>query len=252
MALVVPRLGKALRVAAGPLLAAPLWAMQSREYTNFTYDISEHSLQAMIGAVSTVCDLPISEIAAYAEELLTCRELHVLVAAQHQLSRRRWSTDGAFRPGRRIVYYLLARAMRPQRIVEAGVDNGLGAAIICEAIRQNGMGEYIGIERDTEQPCALFENFAHKSGRILRRDAISALAGLDGPVGLFIHDTTPEPAHVRALLAAVPLAPGGVIETTWATPEVFAFAAQNGKHFLQIREEPRRHWYPGAQLGLVF
>lgn len=251
-ALMLPRLAKAWRIAARPVLAAPLWVLQSREYSNYTYDVSKTGLNAMIGAASVVSGRPIGEVAAFVEELLSCRELQQVVAEQHRVSSHRWSTDGVFRPGRRTLYYLLARALKPKLIVEAGVENGLGAAILCEAIRRNGSGEYLGIERDVDQPCALYANFKHRTGQVLHRDAVAAMAKFDRPVDLFFHDTTSAAEHVKLLLPAVKLAPNGVIATSWATHEVFAFAEQQGKRFLQVRDEPVRHWFPGAQMGLVF
>lgn len=250
--LVVPRLVKAFRSSMRPILQAPVWAYESREYTDLTYNLSERSRHAMIGAASVVSGASLAEISAYADELDRCDDLRDLVADQHRVGRRRWSSDGEFRPGRRLLYYLLVRSLKPKHIVEAGVDIGVGASIICRAIHENGEGNYTGIERDLDQPCSVYENYRYKIGCIRRLDAISAMQTLDATVDLFVHDTTPEQGHVRALLAAVPFAPGAVIETTWATPEIFDYAKKAGKRFLQVRDEPLRHWYPGAQLGLIF
>ena len=40
--------------------------------------------------------------------------------------------------GRRLIWYLLARTMKPNLIIESGIDKGLGSSLLCYAQFKNG------------------------------------------------------------------------------------------------------------------
>ena len=259
VALVAPRVALALRDSRlGPQLAQIMsWGVRSREIGNFTYETTRESKLVLAGVVAEIAKRPIAEIVGYVDELAADQMLAAHVARVSQ-SASPWSTDPGFRPGRRLAFYLLARALKPARVVEAGVDKGLGAVLVCRALALNAAdghhGDYLGLEFDPSKPIPLYETHPERRGRILRGDSVALLGAQSEPVDLFIHDTVPDPAHVRAQLAAASrlLSPRGVIASTWTTPELIDHAIAADARLLTHQEETIDHWFPGDRVGFIF
>jgi hypothetical protein len=157
-----------------------------------------------------------------------------------------------------MLYYLLVRALKPGFVVEAGVDKGLGATIICEALRRNAAegytGDYLGIEDNPLQRSSIYARFPHKRGEVRHGNSPDVIHTIARKIDLFVHDTTPDPVHVGAQLEALQghMAERGVLVSTWAVPQFVEYAATNGKRLLVHKEEPARHWYSGSRLIAVF
>ena len=250
--MMVPRFFGALSVASRPLARIFPWLFRSREYGNFTYDTSEISRIGLCGMVAAISGRELATVTSYVNELIDNRMFAEHVKHEHELSERRWSSDSHFHPGRRLFYYLLVRALRPGFVVEAGVDKGLGGAIISEAIRRNGMGDYLGIESNPLQDCSIYETFPEKVGSVVRGDSVAVLASMTRPIDLFIHDTTSESEHVRRQLSSLTMAANGVIASGWPLREFVEYAISHGMRLLTHQEEPVGHWYSGSRLIAIY
>jgi len=256
--MIVPRLAKAVRIAGKPLLYVLPWAFASREYTIFSYDTTDVSRAGLCGMVAVIANADIGSVTAFADELESNAELAAHVRAEHAQSDRKWSSDPQIRLGRRLLYYLLIRALKSGFVVEAGVDKGLGAVIICEALRRNEAeghpGDYLGIENNPLQRSSIYAGFPHKRGEIRHGNSLDVISTLNRKIDLFLHETSTEPGQVKAQLGALQgrLAERGIIASPWALPQLIEYAAKNGKRLLMHKEEPVRHWYPGSRLTVIF
>ena len=256
--MIVPRMMRAVRSSGQPLLYVLPWAFASREYTNFSYETTDVSRIGLCGMVAVIANTDIQSVAAFADELQSNAELADHVRAEHAHSDRKWTSDPQFRPGRRILYYLLVRALKSGFVVEAGVDKGLGAAIICEALRRNAAeghtGDYLGIENNPLQRSSIYAGFPHKRGEIRHGNSPDVIHTIARKIDLFVHDTTPDPVHIGTQLEALQghMAEQGVFASTWALPQIVEYAARNGKRLLMHKEEPARHWYAGSRCIAVF
>jgi hypothetical protein len=256
--MIVPRVVSAVRKSGQPLLYVLPWAVASREYTNFSYETTDISRAGLCGMVAVIANMDIGSVTAFADELRSNTELADQVRADHADSDRKWTSDPQFRPGRHMLYYLLVRALKSGLVVEAGVDKGLGAAIICEALHRNAAegrsGDYLGIENNPLQRSSIYARYPHKRGEIRHGNSPDVIRTLARKIDLFVHDTTPDPAHVSAQLAALEghVAERGVFASCWALPQFVGYAARNGKNLLMHKEEPARHWYPGSRWIAVF
>ena len=139
MALILPRAVLGLRAARiGPKLRQVLsWSVRSREIANFTYDTTRASKLLLAAAMAEITGTATSVIAGYIGELEADSELAAHVVTTMQGARDRWSADPVFAPGRRLAFYLAARALKPRYVVEAGVEKGLGAVLLSRALHQN-------------------------------------------------------------------------------------------------------------------
>jgi len=256
--MIVPRLANAVRIAGKPLLYVLPWAFASREYTIFSYDTTAVSRAGLCGIVAVIANTDIQSITAFADELESNADLAAHVRADHAQSDRKWSSDPQIRLGRRMLYYLLIRSLKSGFVVEAGVDKGLGAVIICEALRRNEaeghFGDYLGIENNPLQRSSIYSGFAHKRGEIRRGDSPDVIRTINRKIDLFVYETSTDPGHVGAQLEALKghMAERGVFASPWALPQFVEYAAKNGKRLLMHREDPVRHWYPGSRLTVIF
>ncbi len=256
--MIVPRIARAARIAGKPLLYVLPWAFTSREYTIFAYDTTAVSRAGLCGMVAVIANSDIGSITAFSEELESNAELAAHVRTDHAQSDRKWSSDPQIRFGRRMLYYLLIRALKSGFVVEAGVDKGLGAAIICEALRRNAAdghpGDYLGIENNPLQRSSIYGGFVHKRGEIRQGDSPEVIRTITRKIDLFVHETSTDPSHVAAQFEALQgrMAERGVFASPWALPQFTEHATNNGKRLLMHKEEPVRHWYPGSRLTVIF
>jgi predicted O-methyltransferase YrrM len=88
--------------------------------------------------------------------------------------------------------YSLVRATRPATIVEFGMSFGISALHLASAVRDNGSGRVVTTELSADKIAAAKQTFVETGLddliTILEGDALSTLAGLDGPVGFVLLD----------------------------------------------------------------
>jgi Methyltransferase domain len=236
--------------------AVARWLVRSREYTNFTYDYSPASLEYLAHGLALVTGCPVGALRAYLAEPTENVELNRTVRERSEASDRRAVIDRDVRLGKQRVWYALARALKPARVVEAGVGPGLAAVVLAEALLENAVegngGEYLGIDRDPRAG-ALLGPRQRSVARIIYGESVSTLGGLGQSVDLFITDSHVSPDVEYAECRAIEpwLTERAVVGTT-VTTRLPAFAEETGRVFLGFKEEPRDHWYPGQWIGLAY
>jgi predicted O-methyltransferase YrrM len=88
--------------------------------------------------------------------------------------------------------YSLVRATRPTTVVEFGMSFGISAVHLAAAVRDNGTGRVVTTELNATKIAAAKQTFADTGLAdvitVLEGDALSTLAGLDGPVEFVLLD----------------------------------------------------------------
>lgn len=111
--------------------------------------------------------------------------------------------------------YSLVRATRPATIVEFGMSLGISALHLAAAVRDNGTGRVITTELSADKIAAAKQTFADTGLddliTILEGDALSTLAGLDGPVGVVLLDGWKELYLPVVKLLEPHLSPGALV-----------------------------------------
>lgn len=111
--------------------------------------------------------------------------------------------------------YSLVRATRPATIVEFGMSLGISALHLAAAVRDNGSGRVVTTELSKDKIAAAKQTFADTGLddliTILDGDALSTLAGLDGPVGLVLLDGWKELYLPVIKLLEPRLSPGALV-----------------------------------------
>jgi hypothetical protein len=248
----------ALDYLAPRLVAMAHWTVAERELTNFTYALSDRNRGHLAHLVARATGAPLSQIRALMTELDEDAVLIEDLKARSGNAADPLAFAATPRFGRRIGWYVLTRLTKPGLVVEAGVDKGLGSALLCRALERNAaegrLGEYLGIDIN---PAAgfLLGGAWSRWGQIAVGDSLEVLAGLGRPVDLFISDSDHSPEfeakEYRAVAPHLSARAIVIADNAHSSDALMAFAEATGRPFLYLREEPEAHWYPGASIALA-
>jgi Methyltransferase domain len=230
-------------------LAYVLW---DPEIESFSFELDNE--QEIITVLAEALGFPRAELAEYAVEAHQDPELGELL--ERHVGRR---LDAKRRQplGHRLIWYLIARALKPELIVETGIYHGLGSLVLLRALehnrRQGSPGELISFDINPKAG-ALVRTQAQGDWRRLIGSTRELLApALDGRrVGMFIQDTPHTFENQRfefgaALAHAAPtvaLLDGGGARSQ--ALEQFCGELGGTHHRVPVRS--RDHIYPGAEI----
>ncbi|ANE82191.1 hypothetical protein A7U43_25655 [Mycobacterium adipatum] len=167
--------------------------------------------------------------------------------------------DREVRFGRRLGWYAVVRAMKPEVVIETGVDKGLGACLLTAALMRNSAegyeGRYLGTDIDPDAGYLLSGKYA-EFGQVLYGDSIETLTALDLTVDVFVNDSDHSAEYEAAEyeVVAQKLSGRAVIlgDNCHVTDKLLEFSLKRGRHFLYFGERPADHWYPGGGIGISF
>jgi len=235
------------------------WLIQSREITNFTYDISELSKSYFAHAVSMVTEHPLEQVQSWLREPLEDEALQQYLLEKQTSSEYRCIADDETRFGRRLLWYAMVRAIKPKLVIETGVDKGLGSVLLSTAIKNNvaegHTGRYLGTDI---APVAgyLLDGVYSEYGSIAYGDSIETLKTLDEPIDLFIndsdhsheyeareYDTVEGNLHDRSVILG---------DNAHVSMSLSQFASKTDRIFTMVPEYPENHWYKGCGVGIAF
>ncbi len=235
------------------------WGFSSNEDTNFTYDLTEDNLTELAQTIAFVTKKEYSEILRYIKEAESNKELkdHIIRATNNAKEKR--FADKEIRFGRRLGWYALARAVKPEVIIETGVDKGLGSVLLCAALAENEKegyrGNYYGTDINPRAGYLLAGEYK-KYGQILYGDSITSLSDFTEKIDLFINDSEHSAEYeyeeyqtIKPLLKEETIILG---DNSHSTNKLSKFSLENNRHFLFFKEKPLNHWYPGAGIGISF
>ncbi len=232
------------------------WLVSSREYTNFTYDLTTENVAEMAWFVAAVTGIGFDESFRYIEELHDDQALldHLRRAVTNSPLRR--VMDSEPRYGRRAAWYAIVRATRPRHVVETGVDKGLGSCVLAAALLRNADEGHVGrlTALDINPDAGALIGGKYASVVDLRYgDSIAMLAASTSTVDLFLHDSDHRYEHESAEYQAVAasLTQDSLVMSDHGGLALSDFARSNGRRVLVFREDPADHWSPGGVLGVA-
>lgn len=249
------RIGATARYDAAVLRESARWLVRSREHTNYTYDLQPLNLEHLAWFVSEVAGVPVAQVREYLDEIRNDDLLAEHVRRLTRDSGRRGLADQDIRYARRVGWYALVRATRPNFVVETGTDKGLGSVVLAAALIKNGQGQLVTIDMNPDAGYLIAGPYADVATLDIG-DSIEWLNNCPQSIDFFIHDSCHTREHERAEFAAVEsaLAPGAVAlsDNSHVTSVLPAWAESTGRRFLFFGERPRDHWYPGSGIGVAW
>jgi predicted O-methyltransferase YrrM len=233
-----------------------VWLFRSRENANFTYAVTERCQIYFAAGLSALLGERPETVRKYMDEIQQDAEFvnHIkTLQREHPL---RYRTDSEPSVGRRMVWYAVVRITKPALVVETGVDQGLGAAVLCAALKRNAAeghpGQYRGTDIDPQAGYFLKGEYA-KFGEILYGDSLQSLEKLNN-IDFFVNDSDHGAEYEEAEYEMIrdKLAPGAIIlgDNAHVTVKLAEFSLRNGRRFIFLAEAPANHWYRGAGIGV--
>jgi predicted O-methyltransferase YrrM len=233
------------------------WLFNSNEYTNFTYDLSDDNKLLLCQFISHITHSELKTIIKYKEELENDQELknHIIKATKDSAYSSEADTTCFY--GRRIGWYILIRVLKPEVVIETGVEKGLGSVVIASALLKNieegKVGKYYGTDINPDAGY-LFSGKYKSCGEILFGDSIESLNNFNQNIDLFINDSDHSEIYERNEYLAIKnkLGTNSIIvsDNAHCSPELSHFSRNEQRDYIFFKEEPINHWYPGGGIGI--
>ena len=238
---------------ASPRLALR-YLLHDREVTNFTYDLANEN--ELVSFVAGVLGRSRDEVEGYVREVAA--DSAFLEGIARKL-RENPDRNGVPRFGRRLGWYAIVRCLKPHVVVETGVHDGLGSALLLRALERNAAdgveGRLMAFDMDprsgwlVDDPEGRFDLIIGD----VRKTLSHALDGVG--VGVFIHDSLHTYEHERfEFESALEHAAVGLVLISDNAHESSALedvSRERGFSYAFFRERPLGHFYPGAGIGLA-
>lgn len=242
-----------------PVIGFLGWLFTSKEISNYTYDLTEDNKRYLAALISDITGVKFDQVMMYVREVEEDDELRKHISAGIANSELSFMADKTVRYGRRIGWYVVVRILKPQVVVETGVDKGLGACLLTAALKRNCLeghaGRYFGTDLNPRAGYLLSGEYANH-GEILYGDSIESLSKLDVPVDLFINDSDHsaeyEAGEYNVILDKLSQRAMVLGDNSHCTDKLLEFSRRTGRNFLFFKEEPKEHWYPGGGIGFSF
>lgn len=235
------------------------WGIDSREDTNFTYELTEGNLLYLAHTVAVVAKVDPQTVLTYIREAQTDEALRNYVLEKTKLSSYRRVADLRVEFGRRLGWYALVRLRKPAVVIETGVDKGLGAVLLCSALLRNraegSPGRYYGTDIALKAGY-LLDGPYREVGQVLYGDSITSLRAFDQPIDLFISDSDHSAVyeHDEYRVVLPKLSADGLMlsDNAHITTVLAELSIEVGRKFVYYQETPKDHWYPGAGIGFSY
>ncbi len=250
------RLKSSLAYVSKPLVYLIPWLFNSREITNYTYDLTNKNERYLASLISFILNVEINVVIGYMDELKNNEELISNIQKKIIENKLGITSDISCKFGKRLGWYAIARIMKPKIIVETGVDKGFGSCVLTSAIMKNVEEGYEGFYYGTdinEEAGFMFSNIYKPYGKIIYGDSIESLKNLSENIDLFINDSdhSAEYEEREYNVIANKLSEEAIIlgDNSHVTDKLLNFSLANSRSFIFFREEPikslvsgRRNW----------
>ncbi len=168
------------------------WLFGSREFSNFTYHLTELNRRQLAHFLSGALDVDVAEVAGYVDEILEDERLRRHIAERTRSSELGWMADREARYGRRVGWYAIVRITKPKVVIETGVDKGLGTCVLAAALlknREEGFpGRVYAIDISDYAGWLISEPYSSVA-ELLTGDSHQILARVRNGVDILIHDS---------------------------------------------------------------
>ncbi len=252
------RLKGLVRYGVLPGARALRWWWGSREYTNYTYELTALSRSYLVHFLHNTLGTPLPDVERYLRELADDATLRGHLEERARATADRYFADLPFRYGRRAGWYVCVRSLKPRLVVESGIDRGLGTCVLGAAMLRNAQeghpGKVVGM--DINPRAGSYVGGPYEGVCSVRYgDSLETIRKLEEPVDLFIHDSDHSAEHERAEydLVVDRLAPGAFLlsDNAEEEPALMEFAREHAWRFHYWQEVPKGHVHTGGGIGLA-
>jgi predicted O-methyltransferase YrrM len=244
---------RSVRRSGHPIREHWQFVLGSPEPDNYTYDIdNEPELAGWVAGVAGCDEATARALVQEPSQDVELASRLRAATADHWL----WSKRAP--PfGKRLGWYALARAHRPQRVIEIGAHDGLGSMLLLRALELNQREGHPGALTSFDvNPAAGWLVGEHPQWHLRIQSSEEGLPEVLSPtntVDMLIYDGwhTFEAEYADLRVAADHLSPDGVLvsDDAQVTQALARLCEELGFDYSEFQELPRDHFYPGAVLA---
>jgi len=252
-----------LQIALGEIIShtwlVGRWFVSSREFTNYTYDLSDENIEDLVDFVSVVTGKSRSLILEFISEIQEDSNLRNYLTSRANSLPYHSGADTTVRYGRRLGWYAIIRATKPGLVVETGVDKGLGTCVIAAALMKNqsegNSGTVLAIDINPEAGALVGGDYADFV-TYKYDDSLASLSRISDEIDLFIHDSDHSRKHesdeYRLITDMLSEKSVVISDNAHVSTELRQFANCVGRRYLFWQERPVGHFYAGSGIGAAF
>jgi hypothetical protein len=239
---------------SGKPLRCLRYVLLDPEVDTFTYRLANSG--ELIRQLAAVLDLPAETLAPYLEEAMSDPELGSALTRDIG-----WRALFVKRcpplPSHHLSAWIIIRACKPSLVVETGILEGLGSRAILRALQLNdeegSPGRLMSFDVLPGAGVLVPDRLRSRWEPIYEPTPQALSAHLQGRrVDLFLHDSVPDPEHLRSELEAVmPYANAGAVLMTVAgwTGVLEKLAEPLDARCETFAERPADHFYSGRKVS---
>ena len=226
------------------------WILFGKEITNFTYGLK--NINELIHAANSITNLDYEKIKEIVDEIKIDNEEFRLFFTDRFFEE---FTDTKFF-GRRILWYIIARAMKPETIIESGVFQGLGSSLLVYALYKNSQevnftnNNFYGVDIKLNNLYFKNPNKEKMNIEFIEKDSLEFLRNFNHTQKiLFISDAKHEyNFEIKEFnLIKKNMKTGSIIISDSGSKSLSDFSVLNKKKLVCFTEEVDKHWYPGSK-----
>lgn len=230
------------------------WLANSREHTNFTYELSALNRLYLAHWVANVAEVSVGTCLQLFTEIESDHLFQQQVECATKRSSKRWLSDRTPKLGRRLAWYALVRLFKPDCVIETGCDKGLGTLVLLRALEKNASGHVYSIDVNPRAGW-LLEGYPATRVTLLIGDSLEEISNLpESSFGIFLHDSLHTYEHEKAEfeLARSKFRKGLFLsDNSEASSALADWAHANNLTFHFFAEDPEGAWPPGGGIGLA-
>ena len=235
--------------------AAIKWILTGKEITNFTYKIRNEN--ELVHAANLVTNLDYKSIQKIINELNPTNKDLKLFFTKHFFDEIRDTK----KLGRRILWYILARVIKPNVVIESGVFNGLGTGLLIFALHKNSLElpstkfEYKGLDIKINNLFYNEKNSSKVDVKLIEKNSHEFLESYNEKNKiLYISDAEHNyNFEIKEYeLIQKNFAPGSIIISDTGSNSLSDFSILNNKKLVCFSEKPDQHWYSGAKCSISY
>jgi predicted O-methyltransferase YrrM len=239
------------------LRLARSWSFKRTEFSNYYYSLTERNKKDLAFTICHITKTPLAQVEGYFHEIDTNQDVSDILfdfRKNHPELR-----DSSMQMARRIGWYAFIRIVRPKLVIETGVHYGMGALVICAALKKNCeetfLGSYFGTDINPKAGQLLRYPFS-EFGRIAIGDSVETLQKNESQIDIFINDSDHSVDYEikEYNTIASKLSQHSIIlgDNAGETDALREFSQSNNRDFLYFREEPNKHFYAGGGIGISY
>lgn len=231
------------------------WVFSGNEISNFTYEIKNY--KEILDIVKVITNINHNEL----EKIL--KEIDPKNKEFRDFFSKYYFEDFSNKIffGRRIVWYLLVRTLKPEIVIESGVARGLGSGLLIYALYKNKLdfgteNQFIGIDLlKIKNSYFNFKNQKFLNYNFYYKDTLLFLKEFNEKKKIIYisdaeHNYDFEKREYELIINK--MSNGSIIISDNNSGSLSDFSKKNNKNILYFKEDPINTWYSGATTSISY